>query len=110
MGIVDMHNSIVAWDQKARQESGTRLEAVEDFNARGMRRVYGRGDYFGRRTLNLDLWRARDGRLLARFWSRSNEVDCESWAVIGGQAGAQGEQQVPQCLRDEYEIWATANI
>lgn len=105
-----MRSSIVAWDQRVQQDSEIRLESVEGFNARGMRRVYGRGDHFGRRTLNLDLWKARDGRLLARFWSRSNEVDGESWAVMGGQADARGEQQVPQCLRDEYEIWATSNI
>lgn len=105
-----MRSSIVVWDQKAQKDKGITLEAVEGFSARGMTRLYGRGDHLGNRTLNLDLWRSRDGRVLARFWSRSNEVDGESWAVSGGQADAQDEQQVPQCLRDQYEIWARSNI
>ena len=105
-----MSNAIVMWDEDAQQDAGVKLDAVEAFSARGMTRLYGRGDHFGGRTLNLDLWRAGDGRVLARFWSRSNEVDDESWAVTGGQTDAHGEQQVPQCLRDQYEAWARSNI
>ena len=105
-----MRSSIVMWEHKAPQDAVVKLESVEGFNARGMTRLYGRGDHFGRRTLNLDLWRSGDDRVLARFWSRSNEVDDESWAVTGGHADAQGEHQVPQCLRDRYDAWARSNI
>lgn len=105
-----MRNSIVMWEHQAQQDAGITCEPIEGFSARGMTRLYGRGDHFGRRTLNLDLWRSGDGRVLARFWSRSDEVDDESWAVRGGQADAQDEHQVPQGLRDQYEIWARSNI
>ena len=105
-----MRSSIVMWEDKAQPDAGVKLESVEGFSARGMTRLYGRGDHFGKRTLNLDLWRSGDGRVLARFWSRSNEVDDESWAVTAGQTDAQDEQLVPQCLRDQYEVWARSNI
>ena len=105
-----MCSSFVTWDQKSKQDAGVTCESIEGFSARGMTRLYGRGDHFGKRTLNLDLWRSGDGRVLARFWSRSNEVDWESWAVTGGQTDAQDEHPVPQCLRDQYDAWARSNI
>jgi hypothetical protein len=105
-----MRNSIVMWEHQAQQDVEVTCEPIEGFNARGMTRLYGRGDHFGNRTFNLDLWRSGDGRVLARFWSRSNEVDDESWAVTGGHADAQDEHQVPQCLRDRYDAWARSNI
>lgn len=105
-----MANSVAAWDDDIQPDPQVSLEAIGSFNARGMRRLYGRGDHFGRRTLNLDLWKSGDGRVLARFWSRSDEVDDESWEVLGGQADAQDEQQVPQRLRDQYDSWVRSNI
>ncbi len=105
-----MGSAFVTWDQKSKQGAGVTCAPIEGFSARGMTRLYGRGDHFGNRTLNLDLWEAGDGRVLARFWSRSDEVDDESWAVTGGQTDAKGEHQVPQCLRDQYEVWARSNI
>jgi hypothetical protein len=105
-----MRSPIVTWEHQVQQDAGITCEPIEGFNARGMTRLYSRGDHLGNRTLNLDLWKARDGRVLARFWSRSNEVDGESWAVHGGRTNAQNEQQVPQCLRDRYDAWARSNI
>ena len=71
--------------------------------------------------LNLDIWRAKDGRLLARFWSRNDEVDCCSYEIVGlfqsaGQqtiadAGAKGRRRwVPKRLRDEYENWVLSEM
>lgn len=105
-----MLSSMVMWEHKAQAGTGIKLEAVEGFSARGMTRLYGRGDHFGRRTFNLDLWKTRDGRVFSRFWSHSNEVDGESWAVIGGHTGGKDDQQVPQLLRDRYEAWTRSNI
>lgn len=88
------------------------VEAIADFSARGMHRVYGRGDQFRNRTLNLDLWKTKDGRLLARFWSRSLEVDPESWEVMGfaGTDFPTGDERwVPQLLRQCYDSWVISN-
>jgi len=107
-----MTNSVVHWQQNTQHDSKITVERIEHFTARGMRRVYGRGDRFNRSTLNLDLWKAEDGRLLARFWSRSQEVDGESWEVIGRpDAGPPGDERwVPKCLRQRYESWVTSNV
>ena len=98
-----------------------RVKSIDHFNARGMRRVYGRGDTFqiaGRRAYkrNLDIWLTREGRLLARFWARATEVDDQSFEIVGipdpdlkeKQSGL-SEGWVPQRLRDEYDDWLVSN-
>ena len=81
----------------------------------GMRRVYGRCDHF-RRQLNMDICRTRQGRLLARFWSRSNDIDAECWEVIGtsGTCESPGppfeDRWIPSRLREEYESWVISNV
>ena len=106
-----MSSSTVHWDQSISPDASIKVEAIEHFTARGMRCEYGRADHIGKRTLNLDLWKTKDGRLLARFWSRSQEVDWEAWEVIGQtDVGPPGERWVPQCLRQRYEQWATSNV
>ena len=93
---------------------GTKVNYIEHFDARGMRLVFGRGDHFGvGRTFNMDVWLTRSGRLLARFWSRSSEVDGISVEVVGfsptipaRKKGAPLDARwVPQLLRDEYDSW-----
>ena len=87
------------------------LEVINDFDARGMHRVYGRGDRFGRFTLNMDIWQARSGLLFVRFWSRSDDVDWESYQILGFPGArlrrhemcGENEHWVPECLRREYE-------
>ena len=57
-----------------------------------MKRVFGRGDHFsGRAAFNMDVWLDRRGRLLARFWSRSEEVDNRSLELLGANI-----DQIPQ--------------
>jgi hypothetical protein len=67
----------------------------------------------------MDFWRTKDGRLFARFWSRSEEVDWYSYEVIGrsstvssvgSEAGDFGEALVPECLRDEYDNWLVSEM
>lgn len=102
------------WEQSGRRARGISLNVISDFDARGMRRVYGRSDHFGRgRTFNMDVWLARNGRLLVRFWARRDEVDWESLEVTGFSHSARpknekremNEDWAPQCLRDEYDNW-----
>lgn len=101
-------------EKPIRCASGIEVNHVDHFDARGMRRVYGRGDHHcGGRTFNMDVWLTRSGRLLARFWSRSSEVDGVSLEIIGfsptlpprRKGAALDARWVPQCLRDEYDDW-----
>jgi len=84
-----------------------------------MRRIYGRGDHYGGGpTFNMGVWLTRSGRVLARFWSRSSDVDGESFEVFGvsltppvrNKKCELNEMWVPQCLRDEYDNWIASEI
>ena len=92
----------------------SRVDFIDNFDARGMRRVYGRGDHWlGGRSMNIDVWLTKNGRLVARFWSRSSDVDGMSLEVTGfspdillpNKLEGLDERWVPQCLRDEYDRW-----
>ena len=106
----------VWWETRAPTARNVRWEFADDFNARGMQRVYGRADRFGSWIANMDVWRTKEGRILARFWSRSADVDACSYEVFGLEVPARpnrndlggGECWIPRCLRDEYENWVTA--
>ena len=108
-----------AWERDGPKGGRIKLDYIGHFDARGMRLVYGRGDHFGRRSsFHMDVWFTRNGRLLARFWSHSNEVDWCSFEVIGfrheppgkKKANDLNEDWVPQCLRDEYDSWIISEI
>ena len=91
------------------------LEETDDFNARGMRRVYGRTDRLGRHhTFHMDIWKAGDGRLLMRCWSRCEDIDWRSFEIKGWDAvGIPGtgeniwmrETLVPAAIRQAYNEW-----
>lgn len=107
------------WEHKGLRGRGIRVEYITDFDARGMCRVYGRGDHFGRgRTFHMDVWLTRGGRLLARFWARRDEVDALSLEVFNQSHAsppkrktcAMNESWVPQCLREEYDNWITSEL
>ena len=80
-----------------------------------MRRVYGRGDHFpGRAAFNMDIWRDRHGKLYARFWSRSAEVEDMSLMIHGIpvrcvpeplKGSSLVDDWVPKAVRDEYDEW-----
>lgn len=108
-------SAMISWDQDLRPDLAVSVEAIENFNARGMHSVYGRGDHFDRPkpVFHLDLWTNREGRFLARFWSRSQDVDWESWEVIGltdTDFPTGDERWVPQCLRQCYDSWVMSNV
>ena len=102
------------WDSRGRRGRAIRCDYIGPFDARGMRRMYGRGDHFGRgRTFNMDVWLTGTGRILVRFWARRDEVDWLSLEVFGlfqplpqrNKKHEMSEDWVPQCLRDEYDNW-----
>ena len=104
--------SIAAWARRA-GKTVVKVEACGHFDARGLLRVYGRGDQF-HRTFNMDIWLSRDGRLLMRFWSRSLETDERSFEILGMEPAKipipkansrLAEAWVPQAVRKEYDKW-----
>lgn len=109
----------VHWDGNGLTAKSVRIELIEPFDARGKRLVYGRGDHFQGRTLNMDVWLSREGILYARFWSRSRYVEGCNYAVTGvaeppGRrkkgVAALDERWVPELLRDEYDDWVVCEI
>jgi hypothetical protein len=100
---------------------GIKIEAVDHFNARGMRLVFGRSDRFpldGKRYYkrNMGIWLTREGRVLARFWARGREVDDESLELIGlslpyvpDRGSCLSEDWVPEKLRSAYDAWLISN-
>jgi hypothetical protein len=91
------------------------VEIHEGFNARGMSRVYGRGDHLpGVAAYNMDIWKDRAGRLLVRFWSRNADVDWVSYEIVGVRKadlpeGMVEEAWIPACVREEYDTWIVTN-
>jgi hypothetical protein len=104
---------VVHWDDESPPGRGITLQDIEHFNARGMRRVYNRDDHFpGNPGFHMDVWKNRNGRLLARFWSHGANVDGCSYEILGIPTSRQprighpnDESWVPQCLRNGYGNW-----
>ena len=109
-----MKKWVLSWDSEFPQSAAT-LEEIDHFNARGMRRVYGRGDTFPeRRTFNMDIWKDKHDRLVMRFWSRNIDVDWESYEIMGLDAcsiptlvskSELVDSWVPKAVRNAYEDW-----
>jgi hypothetical protein len=107
--------SIVGWECPSLEQPSVTVESVDGFDARGMKRVYGRCEVFGggQPEFELDMWRGKDGRLLARFSSRGLEIDSQSYAVHWGdqvELPYMDEKWMPEVLRKEYDNWLMANI
>ena len=106
------------WDTRP-PKGRTRIEMIEPFDARGMRRVYGREDhhfYRHRVKFEMNIWRDRKGILFARFSTRSPKVDVNelSFAIHGIRPSSIPERTngarlsdawIPRELRDEYSNW-----
>jgi hypothetical protein len=111
---------MITWDSDPPSKNRIQIEYTDFFDARGMRRVYGRGDHFGRKAaFNMDIWLDRKGALFARFWSRSKEVDNLSIAIYGilpdaiptrSKRAAFSDAWLPKSLRDEYDKWITSEL
>lgn len=112
---ISMPNSPLFWERPSHADLGATVHLIEHFNARGMRRVYGRCDHLNRR-LNMNIWRTSNNRLLSRFWSRNGDVDGVSWEIIGVSDAPQlsgppfDDGWIPNCLREEYDKWVISNI
>lgn len=111
-----------AWGTKGKnRRAAIKLRWIDNFNARGMQFVYGRNDCssirFGRgrhsMTFTLGMWRTRDGRVFARFSSRSKDISTQSMELVGMKLDhvlgnpweEDHEALVPQILRDAYAYW-----
>lgn len=107
--------SIVGWECPSLQQPSVTIELVDPFDARGMKRVYSRCEVFGggQPEFVLDIWRGKDGRLLARFSSHGLEIDSESYAIHWSaqlELPLMDEKWVPEDLRKAYDIWLMVNI
>lgn len=108
---MDEHG-LICWDSEEPAANAV-VEEIDHFVARGMRRVYGRGDCFIKNhTFHMDIWQDRRGRLLMRFWSRSDDVDERSFEIKGMDLQAiprldkmRGFEDlwIPGAVRDIYE-------
>ena len=106
---------MVDWESESPPKCRVRIEYIDAFDARGMRRVYGRSDHFGHKAaFNMDIWRDRSGKLFARFWSRNAEVDDVSISIQGiaaqsipkrAKESAFSDAWIPEAVRAEYEDW-----
>jgi len=112
-GTEDMEN-VCCWATASRHDERWQAVDIEWFMARGMRRVYRRVEGFGHLHLTMDVWYTRDGRLLARFWSRSEETDPYAYEVKGFVPpecdGELGENWAPRCLREGFGNWVLSEM
>ena len=111
--------SLTYWEFPApRKTKNVSVDDVDHFDARGMLRVYGRGDHFtGYCTFNLDIWLTKDDRLLMRCWSRYMDIDGRSFEIKGLDTSkipkpeknkVLDELWVPDVVRKTYEEWIQA--
>ena len=114
MESVMVTDPICYWDSDPPKHSA-RVEEIGHFDARGARRVYGRGDkYLNHRTYNMEIWLNKSGELLMRCWSRSKfvtELSLEIGELDISKITDIMESQpfkdswIPQEVRDSYEEW-----
>lgn len=91
------------------------IDIIDDFTARGMKRVFGRVDSYHKfRTFNLDIWKDKYDGLYMRCWSRSNHVNSLSFEIKGIDLNnipiECGKYKIvdvwiPNVVRDEYGNW-----
>jgi hypothetical protein len=111
-----MEGTLTLWESDAPDKDAV-VSEIEHFDAGGMRRVYGRGDHFGRHySFNMDIWKTLDGRLLIRCWSRCNDIDWLSFEIKGVDLAEISERPkcrgfleswVPGAVRQAYDRWIT---
>jgi hypothetical protein len=106
---------LIWWDSEA-PDIPVEIKEIDHFDARGLRRVYGRGDHFGRyKVFNMDIWKTGRGILLMRCWSHCDDIEWKSFEIRAldmnvipkrkSLAGGFLDTWVPKLVRDEYEYW-----
>ena len=104
-----MEGALIHWESDP-PDIDAKAEAIDDFNARGMRLVYGRGDHFGRHhTFYMDIWIAHDRRLLMRCWSRCGDIDWRSFEIKGVDTSEIPELDKKKGLQDSWVPEAARN-
>ena len=113
MGVVD-------WTVPPHRNLKGRCRLADHFDARGKRRVYGRGVFIPRGRFDarfyMDVWQAKDCSLFVRFWSTYSEAEWRSYVVEGFSAkieepmSLEAEACISRYLRKEYEAWLISSI
>jgi hypothetical protein len=105
-----MEEVLIHWDSGP-PDADAKVEEIHPFDARGMRRFYGRGDHFGRHhTFNMDIWMSRAGRLLMRCWSHCRDIDGRSFEIKGLDISEIPEPAKNACLQDSWVPNVVRNI
>ena len=118
-GQVDEEDPLVQWDSQP-PPGDTEASEIPHFDARGMQRVYGRGDHFRpHQSFHMDIWKGRDGRLLMRCWSRCADIDGRSYEIRGvdpgdvplaGSGKISDDTWVPKAARLAYDEWVAEEL
>ncbi len=105
----------MSWDTEGLKGRGISINMIDEFDARGSRRLYMRTDVFPNTPfLNMAIWTDRKQRLFARFWSRGRFIDRESFEILGiklelisclSAKNPDSDEWIPECLRDAYDDW-----
>lgn len=108
-----MRGGIISWDSVA-PAMEARVVPMAPFDARGMVRLYGRGDRFGSHlSFLMDIWKTADGRILMRCSSRRADIGDQSYEILGLDVAAipvappsgLTDRWIPVAVRDAYEAW-----
>lgn len=109
-----MNKPLTNWDSNP-PGNDAELQAIDHFDARGMRIVYGRGDHFGpNHKFHMAIWMTRSKRLMMRFWSYCQDIDGRSFEIKGlntsdvaesGKKAGFQDSWVPHVVRNAYDQW-----
>jgi len=94
------------------------LEHIAWFSARGLKRLYAADHYQfgGKRKYSMDIWLAKDGRLLMRFYNRCADADNYAYEIRGmtyadipeDEIGS--ENWIPDFIIKQFENWMISEM
>ncbi len=95
------------WESKGPIGKGIRIDMVDDFDARGLVRLYTRTDSFPKKhSFNMTIWMDQKDRLFARFWCHSRYIEWESYEIIGIKMPSISRFQ----KKDRYTEWVRMSL
>jgi len=112
----------VIWlDKSLKDNPDIKLEEIEWFDARGMKRLHcsdhlmprKNGKYF---KYSADIWSAKDGRILVKFSSRYSDADNYAYEIRGlkrndlPEDAKDTETWIPKCVVDEFWNWVRSEL